>query len=47
MVCAKRYEVLSVIALKMRELSPIKGLRHGGVGTAALGCPQSEAPLGF
>ncbi len=42
----KCYEVLLVVALKMRKLSTIKSLRHSRlyVGTAALGCPRSEAP---
>jgi hypothetical protein len=36
---AECYEVLLVIALKMRKLSPIESLRHRFcVGTAALGC---------
>jgi hypothetical protein len=38
--------VLRVIDLKMRQLPAIKSLRHVEiyVGTAALGCPRSEAP---
>ena len=33
-----------VIHLKMRKLSPVKGLRHSNtyVGTAALGCPAEQ-----
>jgi hypothetical protein len=43
---AECYEVLLVIALKMWKLSPVESLRHRPyVGTAALGCPRSEAPL--
>jgi hypothetical protein len=47
-VRAKCYEVLPVITLKMRELPPVKSLRHGknveqeNVGTAALGCPGAK-----
>src|SRR5271170_2448280 len=45
-------EMLLVITLKMRKLPPIKCVPHKessaesmDVGTAALGCPRSEAPL--
>jgi hypothetical protein len=47
MISAERDEVLPVIALKMRKLPTIESLGHTwlNVGTAALGCPRSEAPL--
>ncbi len=45
-VSAECYKMLPVIALKMRKLSAIESLRHRFyVGTAAPGCPRSEAPL--
>jgi hypothetical protein len=45
-ISAKCYKMLRVINLKMRQLPAIKSLRHKlFVGTAAFGCPRSEAPL--
>jgi hypothetical protein len=51
-ISAEGDKVGLVVALEMRKLPPIKGLRHNKgagrtfyVGTAALGCPRSEAPL--
>jgi hypothetical protein len=46
---AKSYKVRFVIDLKMRQLSPIKSLRHGKnrVGTAALGCPAERSSARF
>ncbi len=46
MISAECHEVLLLIALKMRKLSPIKSLRHKvRCGTTVPGCLRSEAPL--
>jgi len=45
---AESNKVLPIIQLKVRQLTPVKSLWHRGlefdyVGTAAFGCPRSEA----
>ena len=45
-ISAEGNKMLPIVDLQMRQLPTIKRLRHKGyVGTAAFGCPRSEAPL--
>jgi hypothetical protein len=46
LIGAESHKMLPVINLKMRKLPSVESLCHKvHVGTAALGCPRSEAPL--